>query len=227
MPLFSIIEYPRRPGTRLAALVNPTWPEGFYGVGMTNTCRRCDEVAHIRPKSRWLCKKHYRFTQMRAKCKTLGKRMPSYEWLELESGRINDKCPSCHRIMNWLKGDGVATVVTLQHDRSGEMRLLCLSCNTRHAYYPDDMFYQRDEAQKWCPRCKQELALDNFKTKKRKSQWLDRETYCIQCNRDRQADWASKQARRKRQAKWQSKHKEAHCHKQQAYRLRKKLKALI
>ncbi len=45
-PLLHEAKYPQRPGTRLAALVNSTWPAGFYGVfimpgGKPNVEREC------------------------------------------------------------------------------------------------------------------------------------------------------------------------------------------
>jgi hypothetical protein len=63
------------------------------------------------------------------------------------------RCPVCRRTMNWLLSEGTATVVTIQHDRSGRVRLLCKGCNSRHAQHPGDSYYAVPADHKRCPAC--------------------------------------------------------------------------
>ena len=126
----------------------------------TKKCKWCGEdVFRLR-----LCKKHYRFYQMRIVAKRHGKTVPSYEALELLWNKSKGVCEGCGRAVNWLSNEGHSTVITLQHDRSGRIRLLCLSCNTRHASFEDDTFYDQDPNMKTCPCCKRSLPLDQFGT---------------------------------------------------------------
>ena len=120
-------------------------------------CIWCEIEAFRKQGHIWLCKKHYRFQQMRVSAKHNGKPVPSYEWLEDTWNALQGKCPICQREINWLSSDGTSTVITLQHDRCGNLRLLCLSCNTRHASFCGDSFYSADPTKRVCPRCRKEL----------------------------------------------------------------------
>jgi hypothetical protein len=131
-------------------------------------CARCHRegvVKHYRSMS-WLCSRHSRFVQMRAQSKTSGKYIPSHDELEgLAEALVGFKCPTCGRVMNWLRseaGVGTSTVVTLQHDRDGCVRLICSRCNTRHAAFPGDSFYEVAVGYKRCPRCKNVLLEQEF-----------------------------------------------------------------
>ncbi len=99
---------------------------------------------------------HYRIFQMRKAAKKGGKTVPPQEVLE-DMARVvvanAMRCPACGRAMNWLFKDGRSTVLTLQHDRSGEWKLICKGCNSRHHLLPGDMFYGLPGGHKRCPKC--------------------------------------------------------------------------
>lgn len=102
--------------------------------------------------SRRLCAKHLRFHRMRMSAQTAGKKRPTFATLErlVPPGLV---CPACGRRMNWLKRDGAASMVTLQHDRSGRLRLICFTCNVQHWRFPGDTFYAlRANPEAWANR---------------------------------------------------------------------------
>lgn len=144
------------------------------------TCKWCAEPSVKKSGHIWLCKKHYRFSQMRSIAKYRGKTYPSYEWLEAEWDRLKNKCPVCRRILNWFRSEGIATVVTLQHDRDGNLKLLCHSCNVRHAFCKDDTFYSVGAKFKICPMCKVKKPSSEYWYTK-DSRWMNRVTYCKPC----------------------------------------------
>lgn len=154
------------------------------------SCKWCIEPKHIKQGRIWLCKKHYRFQQMRAKAKSRGLVVPSYERL---GGILNENlvCHPCGRKMVWLSEENTSLVITLQHDRNGCLRLICRSCNTRHSKFSGDTFYSAPRTKKICPRCKilkplMEFYLDNSK------RWKNRKTYCKKCSDFYQSSWVSK-----------------------------------
>jgi len=150
-------------------------------------CSRCNEPSCAKQGHQWLCEKHYRFRQMRGKAQQRGLAVPTYEWLEanVPDGMI---CCWCKRTMNWLQRDGASTVITLQHDRSGELRLICLACNSRHARFSGDEFYSLPIDKKPCPACKQVLPLSAFCIDRSK-RWQDRKSMCRQCSTDVHREW--------------------------------------
>lgn len=154
-------------------------------------CKWCDDAAYIKQGHIWLCKKHYRFQQMRAKAKRANKTVPTYEELEVLWAYTNGSCPICHRSMNWMSKEGTATVASLQHDRSGNHRIICLSCNVRHASFKDDSFYDEDPNTRVCPRCKRRLTWASF-TADNHGRWNNKNTYCRDCRRAMLSAWVSK-----------------------------------
>ena len=150
-------------------------------------CAWCSEPKHIKQGRIWLCKIHYRFQSMRVRAKRDDKAVPSYEML-YSMASSSMICPGCNRTMNWLAKEGRSTVVTLQHDRNGTMRFLCLSCNTRHAFMPGDSFYHAPKDKKFCPDCREWLDFDSFATDK-SGRWMDRKTYCRRCSNVRHKNW--------------------------------------
>ncbi len=108
---------------------------------------------------------------MRVNAKRHGKTVPTYEQLH-EMLRSDMKCRDCPIIMNWLSGEGLTTVMTLQHYRNGTFGLVCKGCNTRHGSMPDDLYLSISSEEKWCPGCKKvknlaEFFKDNSKKLKR------------------------------------------------------------
>jgi hypothetical protein len=151
-------------------------------------CHWCLGEPYIKQGHIWLCKIHYRFQSMRTRAKRDKKSVPSYDMLFSMASSACMHCPGCNRSMNWLAKEGRSTVVTLQHDRDGKMRFLCLSCNTRHASMPGDSFYSFPKDKKLCPDCQQQLPLEAFATD-RTSRWMNKKTYCRRCSNARWKKW--------------------------------------
>jgi hypothetical protein len=154
------------------------------------TCSKCSEIAATKQGHQWLCERHYRFGQMRSTAARHGKSVPSHSELEslVPPGML---CPVCKRKMNWMAKQGHATVVTLQHDRSGARRMLCLSCNVRHASFSEDSFYVANHVMRVCPRCKRQLPRALF-GKDNKSRWLNTNTYCQECRSEMHQEWVNR-----------------------------------
>jgi rRNA maturation endonuclease Nob1 len=83
--------------------------------------------------------------------------------------------------MNWFASDGRSTVISLQHDRSGDIRLMCHACNTRHAKMPGDLFYEVGPDKHRCPRCERILPLNAFWKDRSGDKWRNRWSYCKDC----------------------------------------------
>lgn len=123
-----------------------------------------------------------RFKQMVKAAKRSGKKIPSFSLLENLADAIRAdemKCPVCRRVMNWMLKEGRSTVVTLQHDRSGEMRLICKSCNSKHQFYPGDTFYDLPADHKQCRKCNKIKPNSEFYFMKK----LGYLSGCIECQR--------------------------------------------
>lgn len=112
-------------------------------------CKRCNEPVHYSG----LCQKHFRFSRMRHSSNYVGKKVPSESHLESLWVQSQGRCPQCSRQLNWLRKDGGSTCISIQHDRSGEIRLLCLRCNSQHAANDGDSFYQIGSDNKKCRGC--------------------------------------------------------------------------
>ena len=149
---------------------------------LTRCCRWCSLPAFRESGHIWLCYMHYRFQSMRTKAKYDGKEVPSYNDLKLLFDQLNPVmiCPICRRPMNWMAKDGRSTVITLQHDRSGVLRLLCMGCNARHGQCEGDSFYSEiGPNRKRCWRCKQVKTLEEFSTDR--GRWSEKGTTCKEC----------------------------------------------
>lgn len=154
-------------------------------------CAWCDDDAHIRQGRIMLCAVHYRISSMRARAKRDGKSVPSRD--EIESLiSYPFVCIGCEREMVWLRRDGASNQATLQHDRSGAIRILCLGCNTRHSNTPDDIFYDIPKESKHCPDCSKILPIEDFAVDK--SRPVGRKSYCRSCSSDRFKKWSAKYA---------------------------------
>lgn len=153
-------------------------------------CQWCGEGAYIKQGHIWLCKKHYRFSQMRTNAKRHSKTVPSYLQLEKLYWLSDMRCAGCGEQMVWLSKENSQRVVSLQHDRSGEIRFLCRACNTRHASFKDDSFYTADPTKRKCPRCNKELPLERFSTD-RSSRWKNKSVYCRRCSAAYYVEWVA------------------------------------
>lgn len=150
-------------------------------------CKWCDGKAARKQGRIWLCAKHYRFQQMRVRAKRDGKSVPSYQELEGMAMR----CPGCGVPMHWLISDGQRSgQATLQHDRSGLMRLLCLGCNVRHAAHPGDEFYHVPHEHKRCGACGDVKPFAAFVTDR--SRPIGLKSSCRECSRVQHLEWVSR-----------------------------------
>jgi hypothetical protein len=146
------------------------------------SCPRCGLPAVRQLGNQALCSMHYRFGTMRQVARKRGLAVPLYEELGTLLDSLNEmQCPHCRRVMNWHSVDGQATVISLQHYRSGQFGLICRSCNTRHAHMPGDMFNNLSIGHRWCGRCECERPLREFSTNG------DGRTrsYCRECSNSR------------------------------------------
>ncbi len=116
--------------------------------------------------------------QMRVNAKRHNKTVPSYEELEKMFLKDNMECESCKKPLNWLSKEGSDSVITLQHDDSGEFKFLCLSCNTKHGRGCRDLIYSIKENESYCKSCdkvkdKSEFFKDKYKKDGLKSSCKD------------------------------------------------------
>ena len=110
-------------------------------------CKDCgDQIAPIR----WVknhCSKHFRFRAMRISARSRRVYVPSLDELEDLYDEVGVICPACGITMNWFSNGNRKQVISLQHDRSGDITFLCQSCNARHVHFPGDEYYDRDRSQ--------------------------------------------------------------------------------
>lgn len=132
-------------------------------------CARCPRDATCCRNAAYYCDMHYRTLQMRHDAQSSGKPIPARELVESLADSLVEKnliCSVCERKMNWLKKDGISTTISLQHDRSGEYRLICLGCNVQHQFYDGDSFYTTPATHKHCRKCGETKPLSEFYKKK-------------------------------------------------------------
>ena len=161
-------------------------------TGGPASCKWCEKPPHIRQGRIMLCDVHYRISSMRSAAKRHGKACPSTG--EIESLIPNPfVCIGCDREMHWLRGTGpVSQQATLQHDRNGEIKIICFGCNTRHASHPDDTFYEIPNGHKFCPDCREVKPQSNFS--KDASRPIGLKSYCKPCSSKRHEKWRNKNA---------------------------------
>lgn len=142
----------------------------------------CGEIACIKRSHTWLCERHYRIQSMRHAAKQRGVFVPSLDEMEA-AVPLDMKCPHCKVQMVWRRKDGGPQMITLQHDRSGEWRFLCMACNSHHAHHPGDTFYDVPKGHKRCPACQETSPLDNFH--KSNAFASGHTPYCRKCMREK------------------------------------------
>lgn len=155
-----------------------------------------------------LCDMHYRFGQMRANAKRHGKTIPTREQLSQMSG-ASLICPDCNVRMNWRAKDGQNTVASLQHYRDGSMNIVCRSCNTRHAFMPEDSYREMPKDYKLCPTCKTIKPLFEFTKDNYQAGHVKRKRKCRSCS-DKLVN------------QWKEKNRDKYNEYQRAYRAKRK-----
>lgn len=140
----------------------------------------CRAAAVRKQGHQWLCAKHYRFGQMRAKAVSRGLYAPADHLLDrlLQPGLV---CPDCRRQMNWLSSEGQSTVASLQHYRDGSCGIVCRSCNTRHAFMPGDTYRDMPKDHKWCPKCSTAKPFTDFASDNGRSGPMKLKSHCKAC----------------------------------------------
>lgn len=168
----------------------------------------CNEVAVRKQGHQFLCAKHYRFGQMRSLAKRRGLAIPSHEVLH---GLCDDDliCPDCGRQMNWLSGDGMSSVASLQHYRDGSFGIVCRSCNTRHAYMQGDSFRDIPSDHKYCPCCKTPKSRTEFYADTGRSGELKTKSHCKKCSDEAINNWrkSNREKYNEQQRKYREKRK--------------------
>ena len=151
-------------------------------------CSRCDSVATIKQGNQSLCDRHYRFGQMRSAAKRNGKVVPTHD--QLEQMIVGDLiCPDCSVKMNWRSKNGKSTVASLQHYRSGQMGIVCLSCNTRHASMAGDSYCNMPKDHKQCPVCKTIKPQTEFFTDNARAGVIRLKSSCKECSTTKVNQW--------------------------------------
>lgn len=149
-------------------------------------CAWCKSPAHIRQGRILLCEAHYRLSSMKIRAKRDGKVAPSVKELEalVPSPFV---CGGCKRPMNWLQKHGASTQATLQHDRNGTLKIVCLACNSKHAAHPGDSFWSVPEGHKRCASCERTLAASDFARDRSRPCGL--KASCKQCSHSQHTKW--------------------------------------
>ncbi len=153
-------------------------------------CSRCGDPSLRRQGNQWLCKRHYRFGQMRIAAKRAGKVVPEHAELETMV-QPDNKCQSCNELMTWLASESQQRVVSLQHYRNGTMALVCRSCNTRHASMPGDTFCEMPKDHKRCPACEAIKHRSLFSSYRSRTGRLTARSHCRSCSSIEFAQWSS------------------------------------
>lgn len=154
-------------------------------------CAWCERPSHIKQGHILLCAMHYRIANMRTRAKRDGKLVPARVAIEALAPSPFECC-CCQRPLTWLRENGASQQATLQHDRDGGLRIICLACNTRHAQHPGDTFYAIPGGHKRCPDCEQVLPLASFVIDR--SRPVGRKSYCRPCSAARFKQWSARNA---------------------------------
>jgi len=156
---------------------------GLMEVGMICSKIGCKKkaVKHLN-KNTYYCAKHYRFVTIKMGCAQRGSYNPSYEELEkLLSDLDGFKCPVCGRKMGWFRSSSGGRTISIQHDHSGRIRLMCIWCNGRHRGIGDVIYsLQKDES--FCCRCRAIKRKSEFSIIERHGRKVPY-SYCKECQR--------------------------------------------
>lgn len=166
--------------------------ESANTVGKCRIRSGCREPAISGRRGRGLCARHFRVRQMRECARRSRKTVPSATEIDLMlASLIEFRCPNCNRVMNWLRRDGRDSVITLQHDNDGKLRLICFSCNARHRDY-GDMIYGLSQNERRCSRCRLILPIACFPSDFTSRVWKNRKAYCRGCCNAYHREWSAR-----------------------------------
>lgn len=154
-------------------------------------CSRCAIAASHYQGHQHLCSMHYRFGQMRSTAKRYGKVVPTHEELEVMASK-GTTCPDCYRKMNWLARNDQSTVACLQHYRDGTLAIVCRTCNTRHAFMPDDLYRDMPKDHRLCKGCETIKPLTRFSADNSRSGPMKVKSKCKTCSDIDSNNWRGK-----------------------------------
>lgn len=154
-------------------------------------CSWCTRAAYVQSGKTWLCKIHYRYQRMRIDSKFAGKQVPSWADLVRMTPK-NMECPACLRTMTWTRQEGAGRVATIQHDRCGGMKIICLSCNSAHPAHAGDTFYEHASDERRCSKCHVLKPLHQFHKKSSGRSSNGRSPTCKECEYEVLKIWRSK-----------------------------------
>lgn len=132
-------------------------PRNFYTKERKEAklCAYCDRPGYRFRANRWQCELHFRADTMRNTALSKGKESPSFNVLSgmLEKAQADGLKCLCGTQMQMTGKRGEQHTISMQHDRSGAIRLICMLCNQRHNDCPGDTFYDLPKDSWRCSRC--------------------------------------------------------------------------
>lgn len=197
LDISSHVELPLAPGFTLPSVryLNHTGAKGIFDGDSRMKCPKCGDEVTRKHSTIWYCSKHYRYSQIRVASRAEGKAAPSHKELDAMVAALDSElhCPACGRKMNWDRERDHKSVLTIQHDHDGGMRLICQSCNSRHGAYPNDSYYDLPVGYKKCPRCDQILPYSAFRPEINTFQNI--RPFCKPCDLKYHREWDRKHIR--------------------------------
>lgn len=140
-----------------------------------------------------------RLRLMRYASRQRGKAVPSLDRLQaIADALVDGECPICKRVMIW--SGKVASAATIQHDASGAIRIICKSCNSKHAQLPGDTFYDLKPGELFCHRCNSVKAESEF-FRDGRCRPRGRASWCKSCKTLATYEWRKKNPQRWSQLK--------------------------
>lgn len=156
-------------------------------------CSCCGVTAFRIQGHQWLCEKHYRFGQMRAKAKQAQKYVPSRLQLD-ELYKEGFACADCQLPMCWTVHNGTQELVaTLQHYRDGSIALVCRSCNSRHGSMTGDTYRDMPKDHRKCPQCNEVKPFVMFSADNGRSGKMKLKSWCKQCSSEAHREWRQRE----------------------------------
>lgn len=158
------------------------------GIGDECSRRGCHNMAtRKRSLTTFYCDFHYRMSEMSQTSKARkgdGLTLKAVESLYETIGRPT-VCLRCSQAFTWHSTkNGMASLITLQHNNDGTLCFLCHSCNSGHGNTElgDGWLKVNPATEKYCPTCKRVQSLGFFyRTKGNRRD--GRYGWCKECSR--------------------------------------------
>lgn len=129
-----------------------------------------------------MCVVHRRLARMIMGSIVRGMPCPPMDEMEkmIPDGMVCGDC-GCEMIPYVPAGQDATRRMVIQHYRSGDIAIVCHSCNSRHARLPGDKFLEVGPDEKWCRRCDRILKLDGFYKNSASTGYKGASSYCKEC----------------------------------------------